>query len=162
MVINPIAGVYIPIIRIPIEGGMTIPNIVTFDHGTYEQNHLGSYISVILDSSTYPPWVPNIFAPENGWLEYYYYSFPLGWPISGGELLVLGSVSSFPKRCGAKSKCWTCFTCFSSSLRLWNSGKNIKKLRLFGLNFHALKLTHWPEVRFVSLTFHTLHVPNKV
>ena len=27
MVINPIVGVYIPIIRIPIKGGMTIPNI---------------------------------------------------------------------------------------------------------------------------------------
>ena len=27
--------VYIPIIRIPIKGGMTIPNIATFDHGTY-------------------------------------------------------------------------------------------------------------------------------
>ena len=26
---------YIPIIRIPIKGGMTIPNIATFDHGTY-------------------------------------------------------------------------------------------------------------------------------
>ena len=35
MVINPIVGVYIPIIRIPIEGGMTIPNIATFDHGTH-------------------------------------------------------------------------------------------------------------------------------
>ena len=35
MVINPIVVVYIPIIRIPIEGGMTIPNIVTFDHGTH-------------------------------------------------------------------------------------------------------------------------------
>ena len=34
MVINPIVGVYIPIIRIAIEGGMTIPNIATFDHGT--------------------------------------------------------------------------------------------------------------------------------
>ena len=33
--INPIVGVYIPIIRIPIKGGMTIPNIATFDHGTY-------------------------------------------------------------------------------------------------------------------------------
>ena len=33
-VINPIVGVYIPIIRIPIKGGMTIPNIATFDHGT--------------------------------------------------------------------------------------------------------------------------------
>ena len=31
-VINLIVGVYIPIIRIPIKGGMTIPN--TFDHGT--------------------------------------------------------------------------------------------------------------------------------
>ena len=28
-------GLYIPIIRIPIKGGMTIPNIATFDHGTY-------------------------------------------------------------------------------------------------------------------------------
>ena len=35
MVINPIVGVYIPIIRIPIKGGMTIPNIATFDHGTF-------------------------------------------------------------------------------------------------------------------------------
>ena len=34
--INPIAGVYIPIIRIPVKGGMTIPNIATFDHGTYQ------------------------------------------------------------------------------------------------------------------------------
>ncbi len=29
-------GVYIPIIRIPIKGGMTIPNVATFDHGTLE------------------------------------------------------------------------------------------------------------------------------
>ena len=35
MVINPTAGVYIPITRIPIKGGMTIPNIATFHHGTY-------------------------------------------------------------------------------------------------------------------------------
>ena len=34
MVINPIVGVYITIVRIPIKGGMTIPNIATFDHGT--------------------------------------------------------------------------------------------------------------------------------
>ena len=34
MVINPIVGVYIPIIRIPIKGVMTIPNISTFDRGT--------------------------------------------------------------------------------------------------------------------------------
>ncbi len=35
MVINPIVGVYIPIIRIPIKGGMTIPNIATLDPSTY-------------------------------------------------------------------------------------------------------------------------------
>ena len=34
--VNPIVGVYIPIIRIPIEGGMTIPNIATFDHGSFD------------------------------------------------------------------------------------------------------------------------------
>ena len=33
--LNPIIGFYIPIIRIPIKSGMTIPNIATFDHGTY-------------------------------------------------------------------------------------------------------------------------------
>ena len=38
MVINPIVGVYIPIIRIPIKGGMTIPNIAAFDHGTFEEH----------------------------------------------------------------------------------------------------------------------------
>ena len=36
--INPIVRVYIPIIRIPIKGGMTIPNIATFDHGTFVDN----------------------------------------------------------------------------------------------------------------------------
>ena len=35
--LNPIVGVYIPIIRIPIKGGMTIPNIAPFDHGTFEK-----------------------------------------------------------------------------------------------------------------------------
>ena len=39
MVINPIVGVYIPIIRIPIKGGMTIPNIATFDHGTNDKKN---------------------------------------------------------------------------------------------------------------------------
>ena len=38
MVINPLVGVYIPIIRIPIKGGMTISNIATFDHGTVALN----------------------------------------------------------------------------------------------------------------------------
>ena len=39
MVINPIVGVYIPTIRIPIKGGMTIPTIATFDHGTFGPRH---------------------------------------------------------------------------------------------------------------------------
>ena len=50
MVINPIVGVYIPIIRIHIKGGMTIPNIATFDHGTYSMYFLhpkGKKISCI-------------------------------------------------------------------------------------------------------------------
>ncbi len=34
MVINPIVGVYIPIKRIPIKDGMTIPNIGSLDPGT--------------------------------------------------------------------------------------------------------------------------------
>ena len=33
--INPIVGVYIPIIAIPIKGEMTIPNIGSLDPGTY-------------------------------------------------------------------------------------------------------------------------------
>ena len=44
--LNPIVGVYIPIIRIPIKGGMTIPNIVTFDHGTYSE--IKQYLCVSL------------------------------------------------------------------------------------------------------------------
>ncbi len=40
MVINPLVGVYIPIIRIPIKGEMTIPNIATFDHGTYDLSEM--------------------------------------------------------------------------------------------------------------------------
>ena len=36
MVINPIVGVYIPIIRIPIKGGRSpIPNTMSLDPGTY-------------------------------------------------------------------------------------------------------------------------------
>ena len=35
MVINLIVGVYIPIIRIPIKGGMTIPNTRSLDPSTY-------------------------------------------------------------------------------------------------------------------------------
>ena len=50
MVINPIVGVYIPIIRIPIKGGMTIPNIATFDHGTFDYNtsHGKTYVALEL------------------------------------------------------------------------------------------------------------------
>ena len=39
--INSIVGVHISIIRIPIKGGMTIPNIATFDHGTCRFLNLG-------------------------------------------------------------------------------------------------------------------------
>ena len=64
MVINPIVGVYIPIIRIPIKGGMTIPNIATFDHGTCADRHFklfgvmcfvecfGSILEIISSSGT--------------------------------------------------------------------------------------------------------------
>ena len=45
MVINPIVGVYIPIIRIPIKGGRSpIPNIATFDHGTYSHDWLFPHV----------------------------------------------------------------------------------------------------------------------
>ncbi len=37
MVINPIVGVYMPIITIPIKGEMTIPNIGSLDPGTCDQ-----------------------------------------------------------------------------------------------------------------------------
>ena len=36
MVINPIVGVYIPIITIPIKGEMTIPNIGSLDPCTHK------------------------------------------------------------------------------------------------------------------------------
>ena len=41
MVINPIVGVYIPIIRIPIKGGMTIPNIATGLNSSPPSGELG-------------------------------------------------------------------------------------------------------------------------
>ena len=47
--INPIVGVYIPIVRIPIKGGMTIPNITTFDHGT-NGDSMVIYINLIESS----------------------------------------------------------------------------------------------------------------
>ena len=51
--LNPIVGVYIPIKRIPIKGGMTIPNTTSLDPGTYiyiyylyiiKYNHIFIYI----------------------------------------------------------------------------------------------------------------------
>ena len=39
MIINAIVGVCIPIIRIPIKGGMTIPNIGSLDRGAHVQSH---------------------------------------------------------------------------------------------------------------------------
>ena len=57
MVINPIIGFYIPIIRIPIKGGMTIPNIATFDHGT------DGFSS---RSATFFPWKGSTFRPFGG------------------------------------------------------------------------------------------------
>ena len=51
MVINPIVGVYIPIIRIPIKGGMTISNIATFDQGTYNIIILGGGLKGFLFAS---------------------------------------------------------------------------------------------------------------
>ena len=59
MVINPIIGFYIPIIRIPIIGGMTILNIATFDHGTY-----GNFAGIPVNKRCIV-WVGN--DPCNGW-----------------------------------------------------------------------------------------------
>ena len=92
MVINPIVGVYIPIIRIPIQGGMTIPKKnATFDHGTYafvasisynSQNKVGlgkrlgrSYLSTVttmimimmstkIDLATKNLWLINLTPPN--------------------------------------------------------------------------------------------------
>ena len=47
MVINPIVGVYIPIITIPIKGEMTIPNIGSLDPGTYNYNICSIYLVYI-------------------------------------------------------------------------------------------------------------------
>ena len=68
-VINPIVGVYIPIIRIPIKGGMTIPNTtrlltmahiilrVNFPlHLTFLGSHLFFSISFVLFLRMVNPW----------------------------------------------------------------------------------------------------------
>ena len=57
MVINPIIGFYIPIIRIPIKGGMTIPNIATFDHGTHKPMKEDLGWSPIFFGDTFPGWI---------------------------------------------------------------------------------------------------------
>ena len=44
---NPIVGVYIPIIRFPIKGAMAIPNTTSLDPGSYENLH-----SLTTNSST--------------------------------------------------------------------------------------------------------------
>ena len=44
MVINPIVGVYIPIIRIPIKGGMAIPNTTSLDPGSREQKTIEVFV----------------------------------------------------------------------------------------------------------------------
>ncbi len=62
MVINPIVGVYIPIIRIPIKGGMTIPNIATFDHGTCHVDHeMHARSNIYLPSRSF---FQRVFRPE--------------------------------------------------------------------------------------------------
>ena len=60
MVINPIVGVYIPIIRIPIKGRMTIPNIATFDHGTYSGPCLIYSIVFVFNPFWQPPFMQNL------------------------------------------------------------------------------------------------------
>ena len=48
MVINPIVGVYIPIITIPIKGEMTIPNIGSLDPGTHAKYELSTFAGFYL------------------------------------------------------------------------------------------------------------------
>ena len=71
MVINPIVGVYIPIITIPIKGEMTIPNIASLDPGTYIYlcvllilmvSYVGKYTSP-MD----PPLGPSKTCPSRPW-----------------------------------------------------------------------------------------------
>ena len=56
--INPIVGVYIPIKRIPIKGGIFPIPIATFDHGTY----------VTVTGNTDVQWVQLVDQPS-GWAE---------------------------------------------------------------------------------------------
>ena len=62
MVINPIVGVYIPIITIPIKGEMTIPNIGSLDTGTY------IYIYILPISAVFFLWP--IHHGRSGWYIY--------------------------------------------------------------------------------------------
>ena len=47
MVINLIVGVYIPIVRIPYKGGMTIPNMRSLDPATTERNSFTKHHKVL-------------------------------------------------------------------------------------------------------------------
>ena len=78
MVINPIVGVYIPVIRIPIKGGMAIPNMATFDHGTSVNNkfqkNLGDLVKgteMVVSCGSDNSWTCSIqkFWRENGHFE---------------------------------------------------------------------------------------------
>ncbi len=73
MVINPIVGVYIPIIyniyiymdiRIPIKGGMTIRNIATFDHGASNLRNAPK-LSEFLAAFCVPNFIPLAFFSNN-------------------------------------------------------------------------------------------------
>ena len=71
--INRVVGVYIPITRIPIKGGMTIPNIATFDHGTYEKCSKPCYLPLhwlVNEEFQLPSLKLTAKEPENGCLEY--------------------------------------------------------------------------------------------
>ena len=106
MVRNPIVGVYITIIRIPIKGGMTITNIATFDHGTYRvvnvilyrvEAFLGRVHDSQVELQQYVFLFPKMATPrkfnssplKSGWLER---DFPLGKVIFRGKGLNFGGV----------------------------------------------------------------------
>ena len=62
MVINPIVGVYIPIITIPIKGEMTIPNIGSLDPGTNGcSNKNPRHLAL---SEPYKPWTTILYVNE--------------------------------------------------------------------------------------------------
>ena len=54
MVINPIVGVYIPIIGFPIKGWMTIPNTRSLDPGTNDGLDDGKCVKDTVDGKKHP------------------------------------------------------------------------------------------------------------